>query len=221
MRWIHPAFMALVILGALQPLVANAADDEAAYTRTIADRAEKIVAPLAIKDAAKATRTRDLIVDQYRSLRDIHAVRDAKFAESQGQSSDSTVAQAWRSVTQKEADLQLFALHRKFIAALEAELTPEQVNQIKDGMTYGVVQITYKRYRELLPDLTVEQQAAILAMLLEAREYAMDAGSSEEKHAVFGKYKGRINNYISAAGYNMKQAEKDWAERQKAGAPTQ
>ena len=44
----------------------------------------------------------------------------------------------------------------------------------------------------------------------------MDAGSSEEKHAMFGKYKGRINNYLSAAGYDMKQAEKDLAERQKA-----
>ena len=55
----------------------------------------------------------------------------------------------------------------------------------------------FKRYRELLPDLTVEQQAEILANLLEAREYAMDAGSSDEKHAWFGKYKGRINNFLS------------------------
>ena len=104
------------------------------------------------------------------------------------------------------------------MARLEAELTPEQVNQVKDGMTYGVVPITFKRYRELLPDLTVEQQAEILANLLEAREYAMDAGSSDEKHAWFGKYKGRINNYLSAAGIDMKQAEKDLAEREKAAA---
>jgi len=44
----------------------------------------------------------------------------------------------------------------------------------------------------------------------------MDGGSSEEKHAEFGKYKGRINNYLSKAGYDMKQAEKDLAARQKA-----
>jgi hypothetical protein len=90
------------------------------------------------------------------------------------------------------------------------------VDQVKNGMTYGVVPITFKRYCELLPDLTVEQRAVLLAHLLEAREYAMDAGSSDEKHAWFGKYKGRINNFISAAGYNMKQAEKDLAEREKA-----
>ena len=73
----------------------------------------------------------------------------------------------------------------------------------------------FKRYRELLPNLIVEQQADILANLLEAREYAMDAGSAEEKHAWFGKYKGRINNHLSAAGIDMKQAEQDLAAREK------
>jgi len=104
------------------------------------------------------------------------------------------------------------------VARLDAELAPEQVNQVKDGLTYGVVPLTYKRYCELLPDLTVEQQAEILANLVEAREYAMDAGSSDEKHAWFGKYKGRINNYLSAAGIDMKRAEQDLAEREKAAA---
>ena len=72
---------------------------------------------------------------------------------------------------------------------------------------------------ELLPQLTVEQQAEILANLLEAREYAMDAGSSDEKHAWFGKYKGRINNYLSAAGYDLKRAEQDLATRKKPAPP--
>jgi hypothetical protein len=195
---------------------AIAQDDEAAYTRAITERADKIVAPLALEDAAKRDRVRDVVVQQYRELRDIHAARDAKLAQAQGQPGDVAIAEAWRGVAQKEADLQLFALHRRFLARLGAELSAEQVDKIKDGMTYGVVQITYQRYRELLPQLTVEQQADILANLLEAREYAMDAGSSDEKHAIFGKYKGRINNYISAAGYNMKQAEKDLADREKA-----
>jgi hypothetical protein len=196
------------------------AQEEAAYTQTITERAEKIVAPLGIDDASQATRIRDLVVKQYRSLREIHAARDAKLAEAQSPG-DPAVAEAWRSVARKDADLKIFPLHRQFVARLEAELTPEQVNQVKDGMTYGVVPLTFKRYRELLPQLTVEQQAEILANLLEAREYAIDAGSSEEKHAWFGKYKGRINNLLSAAGYDMKQAEKDLAEREKAAASAQ
>lgn len=194
---------------------APTAEEEAAYTRTITERADKIVAPLGIQDAAKASRVRDLIVLQYRDLRDIHAKRDAKIAEVKA-SDDPALGAAWKSLAQKEADLNVYPLHRRFVARLEAELTPEQVNQVKDGMTFGVVPLTFRRYRELLPQLTVEQQAEILANLLEAREYAMDAGSSDEKHAWFGKYKGRINNYLSAAGYDMKQAEQELAEREQA-----
>lgn len=196
-------------------------NEEAAYTRTINERADKIVAPLALDDADKATRVRDLVVAQYRGLREIHDARDAKLAQAPQGAGDNAVAEAWKSLARKEADLKVFPLHRAFIARLEAELTPEQVNQVKDGMTYGVVPLTFKRYNELLPNLTVEQRATVLANLLEAREYAMDGGSSDEKHAWFGKYKGRINNFLSAAGYNMKQAEQDLAEWEKAAAAKQ
>jgi hypothetical protein len=208
-------------IAALAPLRAAAAsaDDEAAYTQAITDRAEKIVSPLGIDDVVKRARVRDLIANQYRGLRSIHDARDAKLAEAETSPGDPAVAEAWRGVTQNEAELRMARLHRRFVARLAAELTPEQVDQVKDGMTYGVVPITFARYCELVPELTVEQRAEVLANLLEAREYAMDSGSSEEKHAWFGKYKGRINNYLSAAGYNLKQAEKDWAARQKTADP--
>jgi hypothetical protein len=41
----------------------------------------------------------------------------------------------------------------------------------------------------------------------------MDAESSEKKHAWFGKYKGKINNYLSAEGYDMKKEGIAWKER--------
>jgi len=84
-------------------------------------------------------------------------------------------------------------------------------------MTFGVLPITYKGYQEMLPDLTAEQKAQILTYLTEAREKAMDAGSAEEKHKWFGKYKGKINNYLSAQGYDMKKAGEEWQARIKAG----
>lgn len=211
--------VAAVLLGTLaigvdcrSTAVAATADEEAAYTRTITQRADGIVDTLGIEDDAKATRVRDLIAAQYRGLREIHDARDAKLAEAESPGSPA-VADAWTGVVRKEADLKQFALHRQFVARLAAQLTPEQVDGVKDGMTYGVVPKTYRRYLELLPDLTDEQKAVILANLLEAREYAMDAGSSEEKHNWFRKYKGRINNYLSSAGYDLKQAEQDWAAR--------
>jgi hypothetical protein len=192
------------------------ADEEAAYARTINERADKIVNTLSIDDSAQSTRVRELIAAHYRGLRDIHDARNAKIDEAkQSPAADRTVADAWTKVAQDQANLKLNDLHRRFVARLSVELLPEQIENVKDGLTYGVVQVTYKRYLELLPDLNEEQKREILANLLEAREHAMGGGSSGEKHAIFGKYKGRINNYISAQGFDLKAAEKKLAESKK------
>ena len=196
-------------------VAANASDAEAAYTQEVTKRADKILGSAGITDDAQKARARDLIVQQYRTLREIHGARDARIAETKQAPSDPTVAEGWKKVARDAASLKLMDAHRRFVARLSVELTPEQVDKVKDGMTYGVVGITNKRYLELFPTLKDEQKREILADLIEAREYAMDGGTSEEKHAVFGKYKGRINNYLSKAGYDMKQAEKNLAEKEK------
>jgi hypothetical protein len=194
---------------------ANASDPEAAYTQDITKRADKIVATLGISDETHKTRVRDLIAQQYRTLREIHAARDARVNETKQSPSDANVAEGFAKVARDAANLKLTEAHRRFVARLSVDLAPEQVDKVKDGLTYGVVGITYKRYLELFPAMKEEHKREVLADLVEAREYAMDAGKSEEKHAIFGKYKGRINNYLSKAGYDMKQAEKALADKEK------
>lgn len=66
-------------------------------------------------------------------------------------------------------------------------------------MTYNVVKVTYDAQCDMIPTLKDEEKKQILAWLKEAREYAIDAESSKKKHETFGKYKGRINNYLSKA----------------------
>jgi Protein of unknown function (DUF3826) len=107
----------------------------------------------------------------------------------------------------------LQTLHHSFISGLQQLLSPEQVDLVKDGMTYRVFPITYAAYQDMLPTLTEVQKAKIYDWLKEARELAMDAESSDKKHAVFGKYKGRINNYLSAEGYDLKRATEEWQQR--------
>src|SRR5436190_22485974 len=99
---------------------------------------------------------------------------------------------------------------------MAAELTPEQMDKVKDKMTYNKVQVTYDAYCEIVPNLTEPQKEKIFELLKEAREEAMDAGSAEEKSAIFKKYKGKINNYLSAQGIDVGKAYKDWGARQKA-----
>ena len=40
--------------------------------------------------------------------------------------------------------------------------------------------------------------------------------NTNKKHAAFGKYKGRINNYLSKRGYDLVKERKAWYERIKA-----
>ncbi|MDQ8200173.1 DUF3826 domain-containing protein [Pelagicoccus enzymogenes] len=179
--------------------------EDVAYWDTVLKRGEKIVSKLSIEDAAKAVRVSEIVAKQYVDLRAIHDGRDAAI-EAGGSAEE----------IRQKARLEVFELHYAFLAKLSAELDQSQVEQVKDGMTYGVVPNTYRRYMMLLPDLEEEHQRWIYTALVEAREHAMDEGSSEEKHRRFGKYKGRINNYLSALGINMKEAERALAEREKA-----
>ncbi|TWT29767.1 hypothetical protein KOR34_50850 [Posidoniimonas corsicana] len=192
---------------------ANAAQDlspeEAEYRKVIRGRAEKIVEQLDLTDREQAERVIVLVADYYRGLRDNHDERDAQLS-----SADEDQRQSIRN----ESQLAVQKLHRQFVAAISAEVSPEQVGQVKDGLTYGVVDVTLGAYKELLPDLTDEELRYIRANLIEAREYAMDGGSSREKHGWFGKYKGRINNYLSAHGYDLKQAEHELADRKRRAA---
>lgn len=179
-------------------------------TPVYVQRAEKITGALSLNDAAKTARVRDLVAQQYQDLSVIHAKRDAAIKAAKEQSvADKAVADAAIAAAKSVAGAEQAALHYAFLAKLSVELTPEQIDGVKNGMTYGVLPLTFGVYQKMLPDLTEEQRKQILAWLTEAREHAMDASTSDEKHGWFGKYKGRINNYLSKAGIDMKAAEKN------------
>jgi hypothetical protein len=197
----------LALLAALflsNPFISSAAEPPTAPSPVHVERAEKITAGLGLSNPAQSLRVRDLIAGQYRDLSVVHDIRDAA---SKGPETASTAKDT--------ASARMADLHYAYLAALSVELTPDQIEQVKDGMTYGVVPLTFRVYQEMLPDLSAEQKRKLLGWLREAREHAMDAGSSDEKHGWFGKYKGRINNYLSAAGIDMKKAEKEMMQRKK------
>ncbi|TCD28276.1 DUF3826 domain-containing protein [Pedobacter psychrodurus] len=198
----------------------NNADKEA-YTKMITERSAKIVANLGINDIKKTEKVTVIIRDQYSNLNDIYAARDARVKAIKEKNKDNKVVRD--SALAKDGHIveaSLAKLHKKYIGKLSAQLTSEQVDLVKNGMTYNVLPITYKAYQEQILTLTEDQKKQILIWLTEAREHAMDAESSDKKHAWFGKYKGRINNYLSAAGYDLKKEGIEWEKRRKAKAKT-
>jgi len=186
---------------------------EAEYIRTINSRAQKITATLNITDSTVSYRVQTIIVNQYRHLNDLHTSRDEQVKAAKSSGEDKQVIDAKVKSIQGEAANKITLLHQDYIGQLSSQLSKDQIEKVKDGMTYNVVNITYSGYLDMLPNLTSEQKAQIMTWLIEAREHAMDAESSEKKHGWFGKYKGRINNYLSAAGYDLKKEGEAWQQR--------
>jgi hypothetical protein len=182
------------------PAAARTAEsEEAAYTKTIDGRTTNILVVLEIQDPAKTARVHDEITNQYRSLRQWQADNETKVKELSRKPGYATNADYAAIMSARKG------LHDAFLAKLNANLTPEQVVKVKDKMTYNKVKVTYDAYLKFNPDLTDAEKARIMELLVQAREEAMDGISEKEKTAIFGKYKGKINVYLSAQGHKQKK----------------
>lgn len=165
------------------------AQAEAKYTRAIEGRTDDILKVLALSDTNKAASVHDIIMAQYRALKAWHAANDESLKAARNKTN---------AVRQIRASLR--TLHDNFLSRIAANLSPEQIDQVKDKMTYGKVQFTFNGYLAQYPSLSEANQEQILELLKQAREEAMDGGNSAEKTAVFQRYKGKINNYLSRQG---------------------
>lgn len=191
----------------------NVVADKDAYKKVITERANKLVAALKIENPGKAEKVSSIVRDQYRKLNDVYASRDLNIKAVKEKFTDKTEREAALAKENANTEVLTGKLHQEYLTKLAKHLTMNQIDGIKDGMTYGVLPLTYRAYQEQILTLTEEQKKQILVWLTEAREKAMDAESSDKKHAMFGKYKGKINNYLSAAGYDLKKEGVAWQKR--------
>ncbi len=186
------------------------------YVESIVSRSQKIVDKLGINDAKIAEDVRNVIANRYFTLNDIYETRDAKVKEIKESDLVGEAKNNALKAAEDAKDAALYRIHFAFPADLSLFLTEEQIEAVKDGMTYGVLKITYDSHLDMIPSLKKEEKAQIYAWLKEAREFAIDAENSDRKHAFFGKYKGRINNYLAKRGYDLKKEREEWYKRVKA-----
>lgn len=203
-RFLFSAIAAISLCGTARAADTNAAPDdtEAKYTKAIEGRTAEILKVLEITNNDAQVRVHDIIIAQYRALNAWHDENDAKLKASKGDTNATAQIRA-----------SLKTIHDDFLAKLGQNLTPDQIEKVKDKMTYGKVQFTYKGYVTQYPNLTEENKQRILEFLKEAREEAMDGGSAAEKSAVFTRYKGKINNYLSKQGQHPGKPKPDAANQ--------
>ena len=166
---------------------------DSAYVETIKQRAQKIVDGLGLMDVQRAENVRNIIANRYFLLNDIHS----KYDKNQ----------------QDARDAELYKHHFELASALALYLTEEQIDAVKDGMTFGRLKRDYQATQDMIPSLSEYEKKQVLIWLREAREYAMDAADSKGKHFWFDKYRGRTNNWLSARGYDLKKDRENWMKR--------
>ena len=176
-----------------QLVVLNDEGRDSAYVENIKGRAQKIVDGLQLTDQKQARAVRNIIANRYFLLNDIHA----KYDKSQ----------------QDALQAELYKHHFELASALSLYLTDEQIDAVKDGMTFGRLKRDYQATQDMIPTLSDFEKQPILIWLKEAREYAMDAADSKGKHFWFDKYRGRTNNWLSGRGYDLKKERDAWMKR--------
>jgi hypothetical protein len=194
-----PAIPAMAADATTQPAEADAASQT---------RAASIFKGLKIDDTAKAADAEKDLATYLSDIHQWHTTNDAKLKElskATTQSSEAAALQAERH-----------AIHDRFIAAITPDLTADQLEALKEKLTGGQMMATVKNYPQIVKNITPEESAMILKTLQAGREEAMDAGSKNERVAIFKKYKGQINNELDAHGHHVAQDYKDWGAAQKA-----
>ena len=186
------------------PAVAlDSAGRDPKYVQTITGRSMKATDALGITWTPLGQNVLNIICNRYFKLNDISSERDS-------------VKKTNKKLAEAQCDSKLYRSHYGFLADLSMYLNPQEIDKVKDVMTFDVVRVTYEAQCDMIPTLKEEEKKQIMAWLIEARELAIDAESSKKKHEVFGKYKGRINNYLTKRGYDLTKEREEWYKRVKA-----
>jgi len=206
----------LMAFSTVQAVELDSKNRDPKYVESILGRAKKNVEKLELKDAEATRNVTNIIANRYFKLNDIYAQRDSTVAKIKRSNLTGDTKKVALAAAENEKESAIYRSHFAFPADLSLYLNDKQIEAVKDGITFGVVMVTYTATLDMIPSLKEEEKAQIMSWLVEAREFAIDAESANKKHEAFGKYKGRINNYLAKRGYDLVKEREAWYARIKA-----
>lgn len=107
------------------------------------------------------------------------------------------------------------SIRQELLDGLNAELTPAQVEQVLDLYTVGKVAFTMKAYKEIVPDMTAEDEAFVLNNLKEARLMAIDYKNMKEISAIFEIFKTKNEQYFTNSGRDWRTMYREYVQKMK------
>lgn len=212
-------FLSLIIFSqSLTKVALDSIHRDPNYVKAIVTRSKRIVVKLNLKNQMVEQNVINIVANRYFELNDIYALRDSTINNIKKSTLTNELKKQALLLAEDKKESALYRSHFAFPANLSLFLSDHQIEEIKDGITFGVVKVTYDATLDMIPTLKPDEKTQILAWLKEAREFALDAESATKKHEAFGKYKGRINNYLAKNGYDLKKERDAWYMRIKAKA---
>lgn len=213
-------FFSLLILFVFS--VAVSASDSKLNTRNLpADavteaqqNAAKVLDKLSLTNDSIRKNIQTVIANRYLELREIHHNYDErnKVIEATSLSKEKKAEELERSYYQYNSDL--YRSRFDYVAWLHFYLNQEQVETVKDAMTYNLFHVRYDDFLDLLPNLKEAEKNRVYHWLIEAREFSMDFETARKMRQMFTKYRGRINNYLASRGYDLRKATEEQKARQ-------
>lgn len=182
---------------------ADAAVDEAMQKR-IDQKAGRLAEIIKLTDVDKITKVKAIGTEWFTAMFTWHKEHDKELAALWSQWSQA------RSVVPKdefpgevvatkieEVYASLKPAYENYIKQLSAELTPEQVDAIKENWSRSPGnRRTYNAYLEIVPDLTEKDKEVLKARMLMAREAAMLTDADKEIVAIYKRHKVKVEQYV-------------------------
>ena len=218
-------FFALGVVAVLAlacPIALRAADPSAAdEAKKVDQKTNKLIDGLKLTDAGKAANAKTATREWLATMLAWHKQHDA---ELKGLWSDWNKA---RAVVPKDeypgeviahkiddAYASLKPAYDDYVKRLSAELTPDQVDAIKEAWSRSPgMKRTYNAYLEIVPDLSEQDKQVIHDRMLMAREAAMLTDSDKEIVSIYKRYKVKVEQYVG--GLQWTKLHQAYAEKGK------
>jgi len=171
---------------------------------SIRKKAAGWVESLQLNDAAKEGRVTEVIFTHLKAIRDWHNAHNGMIpAGSINPTTGKKLSNVEREIIADSG--QPASIRQALLDGLNADLTPEQVEQILDKYTVGKVAFTLKAYKEIVPDMSAEDEKYITDNLKEARLMSIDYKNMRAISGIFEIYKTKNEQYFTKTGREWRQ----------------
>ena len=178
-------------------------------------KATEWVNNLQLNDPAKETRVIQVIAKHLVAIRDWHnehnnMIPDGAINPQTGKKLSALERQVIADSSQPKS------IRQDLLDGLNADLSPEQVEQVLDFYTVGKVAFTMKAYKEIVPNMSAEDETFVMNNLKEARLMAIDYKNMKEISAIFEIYKTKNEQYFTNSSRDWRTMYRVYVQQLKA-----